>query len=330
MVKAAVIGFVAPAILLSAVLTLGAKGAFPEDTTAPGIQQTPTRNDTSSSPWEDTNPTEPAESSKIPVLTEDGLVEMELESYVIGVVLAEVPSSFEPEALKAQAVAARTAALYICQSNRHDGAVCVRYHCCQAYISQSDYASIGGTGEQRDRVRSAVEATAGQVMVYEGSLICAAYFSCSGGNTENALAVWGTDIPYLQTVESPGEEFASVFSDRVSFSPEEFQTALCVRLDGTPDSWFGDVTYTDGGGVETMTIGGVQYRGTTLRVLLGLRSTAFTVMVADNTITIETRGYGHRVGMSQYGAQAMALSGCDYGQILCHYYPGAQLSEFDF
>lgn len=329
-IKAAVIGFVAPAILLSAVLALGAKGELPEDTTAPTTQPAHTQSTASVGEPEETEPTEPANQYQIPVLTENGLVEMELESYVLGVVLAEVPSSFESEALKAQAVAARTAALYICQSSRHDGAVCVHYSCCQAYISPKDYVAIGGTQDQREWVRSAVEATAGQVMVYEGTLICAAYFSCSGGNTENALAVWGTDIPYLQTVESPGEEFAAVFSDCFAFSAEEFLEALCVRLEGTPDSWFGNVTYTDGGGVETMTIGGVEYRGTTLRILLGLRSTVFSVTVADDTIFIETRGYGHRVGMSQYGAQAMALSGCDYGQILCHYYQGAQLSEYDF
>lgn len=331
-IKAAVIGFVVPCILLTMALTLGAKGEATRETTAPTTQPAqPGQSESTNKPGQmpETEPTQPAVQHRIPVLTEDGMVEMELESYVLGVVLAEVPSSFAPEALKAQAVAARTAALYICQSSRHDGAVCVSYGCCQAYISRENYFAIGGDEKRLEIVWSAVEATAAQVMTYEGDLICAAYFSCSGGSTEDAVAVWGSDVPYLQAVESPGEEFASVFSDCFVFTAEQFQQALCVRLDGLPESWFGEVTYTDGGGVATMTIGGVAYRGTTLRTLLRLRSTAFTVRVEGDTVFIETRGYGHRVGMSQYGAQAMALSGSGYGEILCHYYLGAELSDYD-
>ena len=273
-------------------------------------------------------PTESEKHSYISVLTADGVVEMELEGYVLGVVLAEVPSSFEPEALKAQAVAARTAALYICQSGRHGGAVCISYGCCQAYMDREQYFAIGGDEQRLDRVWQAVVATAGEVMTYQGQLICAAYFSCSGGSTEDAVAVWGSEVPYLQAVDSPGEEFAKVFSDCFAFSSAQFQEALCVRLDGTPDTWFGEVSYTEGGGVASYTIGGVVYRGTTLRMLLGLRSTVFTVCVEGDTIFVETRGYGHRVGMSQYGAQAMALNGSDYVQILCHYYLGAEMNTW--
>ena len=335
-IKAAVIGFVMPAILLTAALTLGAKGQTPQDSLPTDPPQTQPTQPTQPKPTSPTTqpsqpePTQPEKQCYISVLTEQGVVEMELEGYVLGVVLAEVPSSFEVEALKAQAVAARTAALYICQSGRHGGAVCVSYGCCQAYISPEGYYGIGGTEERLMRVRQAVTDTAAQVMTYQGALICAAYFSCSGGSTEDAVAVWGSDVPYLQAVDSPGEEFATVFSDCFAFSAAKFQEALCVRLDGTPDTWFGEVTYTDGGGVDKCMIGGVAYRGTTLRVLLGLRSTAFTVSVEGDTIFIETKGYGHRVGMSQYGAQAMALAGSGYEDILCHYYLGATLSLWEF
>lgn len=328
LIKAAIIGFVAPAVVLSAALALGTENETPQGTAAPTTQPSQTEPTTLPSIPDKTEPPEPAVCHHISVLTEDGAVEMELESYVLGVVLAEVPSSFAPEALKAQAVAARTAALYICQTGRHDGAVCVSFGCCQAYISREDYFAVGGTEERLQKVWSAVSATAGQVVTYEGNLICAAYFSCSGGSTEDAAAVWGSDVPYLQAVESPGEEFAAVFTDCFVFTAEEFQQAMCIRIDGTPDSWFGEVTYTEGGGVATMAIGGVEYRGTTLRVLLGLRSTAFSVTVTENVITIETRGYGHRVGMSQYGAQAMALAGRGYEEILRHYYRDAELLEY--
>lgn len=328
-VKAAVIGFVVPAFLLSMVLALGARGEAPQEATVPSAQLSPTQPTATESRPMETAPSESVVQYCIPVLTEDGLQEMELESYVLGVVLAEVPSSFEMEALKAQAVAARTAALYICQTGRHDGAVCTNFGCCQAYITRENYFAIGGKEERLERVWSAVSSTAGEVMAYEGMLICAAYFSCSGGSTEDAVAVWGSDVPYLQAVESPGEEFAAVFSDRYTFSAEEFQQALCIRIDGSPENWFGEVKYTEGGGVGTMTIGGVAYRGTTLRALLGLRSTAFKVAVENDIICIETLGYGHRVGMSQYGAQAMALSGSNYGEILRHYYQGAELTEMN-
>ncbi len=106
--------------------------------------------------------------------------------------------------------------------------------------------------------------------------------------------------------------------------------ALGVSLEGEPQSWFGDVSETPGGGVDTMVIGGVSYRGTTLRSLLGLRSTVFTVTVEENNITFSTFGYGHRVGMSQYGAEAMARNGSTYQQILQHYYPGTDLEEYSF
>lgn len=329
--KAAVIGFLVPAILLTVVALAEKTEAVP----APEAESTgptqSTNQSTTVSPSTGTTAPKPTPGYpvyQIGVLIDGEVVQMELESYVLGVVLAEVPSSFEMEALKAQAVAARTAALYICESGRHNGAVCASYACCQSYISQESYFAIGGTQERLEKVRSAVEATAGQVMTYEDKLICAAYFSCSGGSTEDAVAVWGSEVPYLQAVESPGEEFAAVFTDQFYFTARELQEKLCVSIPGSPDTWFGEVAYTDGGGVETMVIGGVAYRGTTLRVLLGLRSTAFTVTVSEDVICFETRGYGHRVGMSQYGAQAMALAGKDYEQILTHYYQGAELSIY--
>ena len=124
---------------------------------------------------------------------------------------------------------------------------------------------------------------------------------------------------------SPGEEKAAYYTDTVRFSAEAFQDALGVRLSGSPGGWFRDVTYTDGGGVDTIVIGGTSYSGTFLRSLLGLRSTAFSISTGEDTITITTKGYGHRVGMSQYGADAMAVTGSTWPEILAHYYPGTTL-----
>ena len=255
----------------------------------------------------------------------------ELDAYLVGVVLAEMPASFEPEALKAQAVVARTYTrrAAVTGGKHGDGTVCTQASCCQAYISESDYLARGGTEEDVEKVRSAVRETAGQVLTYEGELIEATYFSCSGGQTEDAVAVWGTDYPYLRSVESPGEESAAHYTDTVTFSAEEFQQCLGANLTGTPESWFGDVTYTAGGGVDTMVIGTQTYRGTELRTRLGLRSTVFTVETEGDSVSIRTKGYGHRVGMSQYGADAMAASGSSYEEILAHYYQGTQLTKLE-
>ena len=267
---------------------------------------------------------------EILVRTGDQVESSSLEAYLVGVVLAEIPASFEEEALKAQAVVARTYTMRASSTGgKHgDGSVCTDYACCQAYIDPEQYRSQGGTQESIDKISAAVLATAGEVLTYEGKLIEATYFSCSGGSTEDAVAVWGTDYPYLQAVDSPGEEHAAHYTDTVTFTPKQFQSALGVALSGEPEDWFGTVTYTEGGGVDTMQIGGKSYKGTQLRQLLSLRSTAFTVSVGEN-ISITTKGFGHRVGMSQYGADAMALSGKDYAQILAHYYQGTVLTSLD-
>lgn len=252
-----------------------------------------------------------------------------MDDYLLGVVLAEMPADFEMEALKAQAVVARTYTrkAYLTDGKHGDGSVCTDPGCCQAYISEEEYRNQGGTQEGVDKVRFAVAATTGYVLTYGEELIEATYFSCSGGSTEDAAAVWGTDYPYLQAVDSPGEENAPHDTDTVTFTPEEFQLALGAALSGSPRSWIGTTTYTEGGGVNTMTIGGETYTGTQLRTLLGLRSTAFTVLTEEDEITITTRGFGHRVGMSQYGADAMAVTGSDFREILEHYYPGTTLTK---
>lgn len=267
----------------------------------------------------------------IPVLMEDGSVQkMELDTYLTGVVLAEMPVEFEVEALKSQAVVARTYALrrYTSGEKHAQQAVCTDPSCCQDYCGESEFLGNGGTREQLEKVAQAVAATHDQVLTYYGELIEATYFSCSGGRTEDAKAVWGQEIPYLQAVDSPGEEGASHYIDTVSFTAREFETLLGSDFPGEPGTWIGSVTYTNGGGVDTIEIGGTSYKGTTVRQRLGLRSTAFAVTAVGNTITVTTKGYGHRVGMSQYGADAMAVLGSTYEEILAYYYQGTTLKTW--
>ena len=255
--------------------------------------------------------------------------EMELETYLVGVVLAEMPGYFESEALKAQSVAARTYTHKTCLSqDKHDGRVCTDFSCCQAYLTEEEYLGRGGTRQALDKIRQAVADTEGMVLTYEGELIEATYFSCSGGSTEDARAVWGADFPYLRAVDSPGEENAEFYEDTVEFSREEFNRALGLELTGDPADWIGKATSTPGGGVDTIHIGGKTFQGKELRRLLGLRSTAFTMTGSPDGITVSTRGFGHRVGMSQYGADAMSAAGASYREILSHYYPGTTLEKY--
>lgn len=264
-------------------------------------------------------------------LLDGSVVPMALETYVVCVVLGEMPADFEMEALKAQAVVARTYTLKRREEGiRHPmGAVCVNSACCQAYVSQDSYLAAGGTQEDLEKIRAAVTETAGQVLTYNGALIEATYFSCSGGRTENAAAVWGSDVPYLQAVDSPGEEHAAKYTSAVFFTREELEFRLGIKLYGSPGSWISAVTYTEGGGVAALTVGGHRFTGVELRKLLELNSTAITVSARTDGITVTTLGHGHRVGMSQYGADAMAVAGNTYEQILLYYYRGARIDKID-
>ena len=244
----------------------------------------------------------------------DGVAQtMNLEEYITGVVLGEMPVSFDTDALKAQAVATRT---YTLQQLAAGKSLSDDPSVCQAFVP-ADTASA----ENLQKVQKAVRETAGEVLTYDGNLITATYFSCSGGKTEDASAVWGGNVPYLKSVESPGEEFASVFESTVTVSPEEFQNTL-----GISDTGISAITYTPGGGVETITFGDTTFYGTDLRDLFSLRSTMFSLEITGDAAVFSVRGNGHRVGMSQYGAQAMAEQGNDYRDILKWYYTGVEIT----
>lgn len=276
---------------------------------------------------------EPATHPMITLLRTDGTVEeIELEEYVLCVVLKEMPASFEPDALKAQAVVARTYAVKRLDGNtKHpEASLCTNAQCCQGYCTVEDYLAQGGKKDAVEKVQLAVTDTANEVITYENALIDATYFSCSGGITEDAEVVWGTDVPYLQSVESPGEENASHFADTTWIPLDDFQSLLGQQMKNNPQKWLQDISYTDGGSVATIRFENITYNGTTFRQKLGLRSTAFHISVTDNGVLIQTRGFGHRVGMSQYGADAMAVNGHTYKEILTHYYTGVEITTYSY
>lgn len=256
----------------------------------------------------------------VQVTVEGVLQEMSLQDYLVGVLMGEMPASFAPEALKAQAVAART---YTLRRLEEGGTLSDDPETCQSFLPVEVAAEKWGEGWEANlaKLRQAVEETDGLVLTYDGALISATYFSCSGGKTESAQAVWGGAVPYLVSVDSPGEEDGN--ESTVTVTMEEFLTTL-----GIMKATVSAVTYTEGGGVETVTIGGETFAGTELRSLFGLRSTLFSMEITEDAVTFSVQGYGHRVGMSQYGAQAMAQEGKSFDEILKWYYTGVEVEAY--
>lgn len=273
----------------------------------------------------------------ITVLRDGEAVQMELDTYLTQVVLSELPASFAPEAMQAQAVAARTFACRQQLRAKHpDADVCTESACCQACLSEAQLRARLGDGYKAawDKASAAVQATKDEVLTYDGALIEATYFSCSGGTTEAATAVWGSDVPYLQSVSSPGEQDAARYQSTETLSPQAFAAAIrtldeTLMLSGDPADWVQAITRTDGGGVDTACIGGKTFTGTQLRRAFGLNSTKFTLQYQNGAFAFNVLGYGHRVGMSQYGAEAIARLGFDYRTILRYYYRGAELTQMD-
>lgn len=267
---------------------------------------------------------QPKEAPFIFVSVQDGSVtSMDPETYLTGVLLAEMPSEFHREALKAQSVAARTYVwkAFTTGGKHKDSSVCMDSACCQAYMTSEDYLARGGTLENLEKLRRAVEDTVGMVLAYDGELIEATYFSSAGGSTESAVAVWGADYPYLQAVASS----EPIRTETVTYARDIFFRLLGIPEPREDVSMIGSVAYTEGGGVATMEICGHAFTGTQLRAILGLSSTALEISTVGDMVRITTRGYGHRVGLSQYGANALAESGYTWQEILQHYYPGTTL-----
>lgn len=278
----------------------------------------------------------PAQQEASVCVLRDGAEEQTaLDTYLTQVVLSELPASFAPEAMKAQAVAARTFALRQCAGGKHGGAVCADSACCQACRSMDELrASLADSFDSAWQLaHEAVTATQNEVLTYDGALIDAVYFSCSGGSTEAAAAVWGAEVPYLQSVESPGEQDAARYHSVVTFTPAELAArlqTLAPEADCTaaPECWAGPCTYTAGGGVDTLVLCGTPISGTQARRLFSLNSTRFTLSYTQGLFRFDVLGYGHRVGMSQYGAQAIAQLGFGYKTILRYYYRGASISQW--
>lgn len=251
--------------------------------------------------------------------------EMNLEDYIIGVVAAEMPVSFELEALKAQAVTARTFAIYKKEHRAMDYDVIIGV-ADQAYnnIEQMQNKWKENFQINYDKIKQAVEETLGEIITYEGKTIEAFYFSMSNGHTENSELVFLESLPYLTSVESSWDNPSlQNYEVTKTLTKEEFCTNLGISCQNI---MINQINRTNSGRVLTITINNQDFKGTDIRKKLNLRSTDFDIMVND-VINITTRGYGHGVGMSQYGANGMAKEGSNYTDILNHYYQNIEISK---
>ena len=266
--------------------------------------------------------------------------ELSLEEYLLGVLAAEMPAGFPEEALKAQAVAARTYTLYKIALYETDpdtvhpeADLCDDPGHCEAFADLNTQASAmwGDSAEiYRQRLQTAVEQTDGMVLIYEDQPIAAVFCAAATQQTESAKDVWGSDLPYLVSVESPGGRDCSRYEGTVTMPQTEFAAAVQAQFPEAdfsepPGTWFRDSHRSEAGSVIDVLVGGVRLTGSQVRQLAGLNSANFTVKVQGGDLVFSTVGYGHGVGLSQYGARYLALDGQTYDQILSHYYPGTQL-----
>ncbi|MBE5781373.1 MAG: stage II sporulation protein D [Clostridiales bacterium] len=259
---------------------------------------------------------------------------MDLEEYTLGVLSGEMPASYEPEALKAQAVAARTYTYRKMESGgcgRGGAQVCTDSTHCQAYCSMEERKAKWKNNftAYENKLTDAVTDTKGQVLLYEGKPIAAFFHAVAGGQTEDVINVWGGNLPYLKSVPSTGEESATRFTGTVTVTYDAFRSKIRsirpgAKVDDVQKS-IGSIARTDAGRVKAIVIGGETISGNEMRTLFGLNSTNFTIRCSGKKVQFDTRGYGHGVGMSQVGALSMAKNGADYKTILLHYYTGVEL-----
>ena len=277
---------------------------------------------------------------KVTLSTGGKTEEIALSDYLEGVVAAEMPALFPEEALKAQAVAARTYTmkkLASAPASEHNGAaVCDNPAHCKAYKPISTFASQWNDESENytAKIKRAVAETDGEIILYNGEPISAVFHSTSSGMTENAKDVWGGDAPYLVSVKSFGDEESPRFEEEKSFSCDEFCELFLkkyptAKFDENPENWVSKISRTEAGGIKEISIGEVAVKGSDLRTIYGLNSTNFTLLYNDGQMNFKTKGYGHGVGMSQYGARALALSGKTYEEILKTYYTGVELGKIN-
>lgn len=264
-----------------------------------------------------------------------------LDEYLYGVVSAEMPASFEEEALKAQAIVARTYTLYKIQNSggkhkENNADICDSASCCQAWITKEDRLSKWNEEEREsnwNKIVNAVNNTQGKIITYDGKVINAFFHSNSGGKTESPINVWGgSNYPYLQAVQTDGEDAYSQYKSEVTLSKDDFVEKIKeehkdFEIDFAKEDCIKIKEYTEGDRVKTIQIGNLELTGVEVRNILSLRSANFKFSIDGNNIKFDVIGYGHGVGMSQTGADSLAKQGKNCEEIIKHYYTGVEIID---
>ena len=263
--------------------------------------------------------------------------QIDLDTYLYGVVASEMPATFELEALKAQAVVARTYTIYqIKNGSKHENAdVCDSSYCCQAWISKENRMARweeDKAEEYWNKILEAVNTTKGKIIFYEGEPINALFHSNSGGSTEISLNVWGGNFPYFQTVETSGEESYSSYSSEVEISKDDLIKKMLERysdfkIDFSDNNCINIEEYTSSGRISKISIGNKQISGVEARSIFGLTSAKFNFEILENSIKFSVLGYGHGVGLSQCGSDVLAKNGKNYEEIIRYYYKDVEIHE---
>jgi stage II sporulation protein D len=276
----------------------------------------------------------------------DRVFDMDFEEYLVGVLIGEMPASYEIEALKAQTVAARSYILdkmktfekYGAPSEHKGAQICTNPSHCKAWMSISDAESNWGidwTKKYLGKLKRAVAETKGEYMTCNGDIVKAFFFSISHGSTENSRDVWGGEnYSYLRPVASIGDTECPDFESTVEISADAFLAKLKEKRPDVKEdkisNMLGPVTFTEGGSVANITIGGENFRGTEIRSIFNLRSADFKINTDDKTVIFDVKGHGHGVGMSQYGANCLAKDGKNYHEILEYYYNGVNFERLKY
>ena len=265
--------------------------------------------------------------------------QVNVDDYLCNVVSAEMPADYEVEALKAQAIVARTYTIYKVLNKKHDNAdICDDSTCCQAWISKDDRLARWEESKRESnwqKICDCVNSTKGKVITYDNQPINAFFHSNSGGITEVPVNVWGgTGYPYLQSVETSGEDAYTQYSSEVIFTQEELINKLKEKYDDISIDFSNDddikiLEYTESSRVKTVKFGNHELSGVETRTLLGLRSTNFEIIKDGNNIKFSVKGYGHGVGMSQTGADSMAKQGSTAEEIIMHFYTGIEIKDIN-
>ena len=265
--------------------------------------------------------------------------EVKIDDYLCNVVSAEMPADYELEALKAQAIVARTYTIYKVQNKKHENAdICDDSTCCQAWVSKENRLERWEETKREEnwnKIQQCVNETKGKIITYNNQPINAFFHANSGGTTELPVNVWGgSGLPYLQVVQTAGEEGYTQYSSEVDLTQEELINKLKtkyedIQIDFNNDEDVKIIEHTDSNRVKSVKFGNHELSGVETRTLLGLKSTNFEIKKENNQIKFLVKGYGHGVGMSQTGANTMAKQGNNCEEIIKHFYVGIEIKDIN-